>query len=200
MSSENTKSQRLFYLVPAFMSFIFVLHLGLTHLGDLSPWKGGGFGMFSTVDNPWMRVIHCQGIDTNGDTLQVRVKFSGLGEKGPLTRQLGKLLITFPRTGQLKEVGEELLKGEFVPYETPKKVPGEFTHLFDEQTFYRMKYPYEKDVEAVRLQQVIISMLKIRYSTNDNGLRYEVLIPPIHLYQPSTNDKYSQSSIPTPQR
>lgn len=34
-----------------------VVHVGLRASSDLSPWKGGGFAMFSTVDSPGTRIV-----------------------------------------------------------------------------------------------------------------------------------------------
>jgi hypothetical protein len=183
INKEFFKNRGMFYLVPIFMSLIFLLQLGLSHIGNLSPWKGGGFGMFSSIDSPGMRVVHCEGVDTEGKPVQIRIRFTGLGEKGPLTRQLGKLLTTFPTQGQLKEVGELLLDGEFVPYDTPSKIPDEFVNTFQEQRFYRLKYPYEEAEEVIRLQSVKVSLLKIRYSQDEHQIYYEPLIPAISLHQ-----------------
>ena len=35
-------------------------HVGLRASSDLTPWKGGGFGMFSTVDSPGTRLVRVE--------------------------------------------------------------------------------------------------------------------------------------------
>jgi hypothetical protein len=44
------------------------IYLARTH--DLTPWKGGGFGMFSTVDEPNMRWLVCR-VTANGREVAV---------------------------------------------------------------------------------------------------------------------------------
>lgn len=45
------------FLAPALLVAIAVFHLFSTHLTSQSPWKGGGFGMFSTIESPSSRVV-----------------------------------------------------------------------------------------------------------------------------------------------
>jgi hypothetical protein len=43
---------------PALLVVVAVLQIGLTQFADLTPWLGGGFGMFSTLDSPGARHVH----------------------------------------------------------------------------------------------------------------------------------------------
>ncbi len=43
--------------VPALLVLIAVSQLGRAVVQDISPWKGGGFGMFSTLDRPTARSL-----------------------------------------------------------------------------------------------------------------------------------------------
>ena len=45
------------YLPPAILAAVAINHLVLSQTSDLSPWKGGGFGMFATVDSPARRFL-----------------------------------------------------------------------------------------------------------------------------------------------
>lgn len=47
------------------------VQLYLANFDGLSPWKGGGFGMFSTVDSPPMRLITAEGIDRDGNLVRI---------------------------------------------------------------------------------------------------------------------------------
>lgn len=45
---------------PALLAVVACVQIGLARLTPLTPWKGGGFGMFSTVDgaaNRWTQVL-----------------------------------------------------------------------------------------------------------------------------------------------
>lgn len=45
------------YAAPALLVAVAVVHVGAVAWTDLTPWRGGGFGMFSTTDRPSMRVL-----------------------------------------------------------------------------------------------------------------------------------------------
>lgn len=44
-------------VIPGLLLLVAVTQIALVHQTRLSPWKGGGFGMFSTLDAPDARVI-----------------------------------------------------------------------------------------------------------------------------------------------
>ena len=45
-------------VAPALLVAVGALQIGLTQVADLTPWLGGGFGMFSTLDSPGARHVH----------------------------------------------------------------------------------------------------------------------------------------------
>jgi hypothetical protein len=45
------------YLPPAILAGVATGHIILSRTSDLNPWKGGGFGMFATVDSPTRRFL-----------------------------------------------------------------------------------------------------------------------------------------------
>src|SRR5262245_50669894 len=61
------------WLVPAILSGVAPTPMVAAHVGSLSPWKGGGFGMFSSVDGPGMRTLQAEGIDEDGNLLRLDV-------------------------------------------------------------------------------------------------------------------------------
>lgn len=54
------------YGTPLLLCGVALLQIYNAHYHNLTPWKGGGFGMFSTVDSVSARYVHCYLID--GDT------------------------------------------------------------------------------------------------------------------------------------
>lgn len=59
MNLSNWKYRLCLYIAPCLLVAVVVIHLYYVHFYDLSPWKGGGFGMFSTVDRSKTRFIRC---------------------------------------------------------------------------------------------------------------------------------------------
>jgi len=51
-------SHRLRWLPPALLIAVALNQLRLVHTADLTPWCGGGFGMFSTTDSRSARHLH----------------------------------------------------------------------------------------------------------------------------------------------
>ena len=67
----------LIYLPPVMLVVVALAQLTLRYTGDLVPWKGGGFGMFSSVDNEWNRVIRIFLIADGREHPIVRIPSSG---------------------------------------------------------------------------------------------------------------------------
>lgn len=48
------------WLAPVLLGGVALTQFAFTQVSSLSPWKGGGFGMFSTVDSPGARFLRIQ--------------------------------------------------------------------------------------------------------------------------------------------
>ena len=57
---------------PAVLVLVLVSHVALRSSSDLTPWKGGGFGMFSTIDSPATRIVRVE-LETDVGTVPVAV-------------------------------------------------------------------------------------------------------------------------------
>lgn len=63
------------FCAPIGLVLIACLQLYLVHVHNLVPWKGGGFGMFASVDAPPARFLRCYLLTADGQ-LPVRVPAS----------------------------------------------------------------------------------------------------------------------------
>lgn len=150
------------------------LQLSLTRTTNLSPWKGGGFGMFAAVDAPAMRVMVAEGLDEEGQLLRLDA-YSALD--GNTLRRITSL----PRQSDLEQIAPKFLFQSVVPttiqrqaaydklaidspdlaspskldLETPLVSPGALSL----GSLYRLKTAYDPDLpdlvktlSAVRLQ------------------------------------------------
>jgi hypothetical protein len=91
-------------------SLLIVVAVGQTYLartGGLSPWKGGGFGMFSTVDTPSARFLRAY-LVRGSEQIPILVP-RGL-------QPMAVEIRTFPRPRPLKSLAERLAAGTWVPY------------------------------------------------------------------------------------
>ncbi len=87
------------WAVPALMVFVAFNQLRMTHHAALSPWKGGGFGMFGSIDSPTARAIRCQAFDDAGEAIPLELSFDG-----PLNARLMHRLRCYPTPRHLLEV------------------------------------------------------------------------------------------------
>ena len=81
MAFEAFRDRMLRLAAPSVLVFIAILQLYLAHTHDLSPWKGGGFSMFSAVDRSDRRIV-----------------------RGYLETPQGKVAVPVPDSGLRKEV------------------------------------------------------------------------------------------------
>ena len=108
----NLSNRIAFYLeraLPAaILVFVALLQIYLVNTTNLSPWKGGGFGMFAAVDAPSMRVIVAEGLDEAGELLRIDAY-------SLLPKSTERQIRSFPRRSDLQQLGEALLSNSLVP-------------------------------------------------------------------------------------
>ncbi|HEY9664196.1 MAG TPA: hypothetical protein V6C65_37610, partial [Allocoleopsis sp.] len=95
-------------LPAAILVMVALLQLYLTHTANLSPWKGGGFGMFGAIDAPDMRVIQAEGLDQDGNRIQFDV-YSALDDRTIRRTR------TLPRQSDLEQMAPQFVGQSVVP-------------------------------------------------------------------------------------
>ena len=78
-----------------------------TETTALSPWKGGGFGMFASTDSPGTRFVRAEGITTDGQRIRIDA-FDGL------ERNIKRRWRSRPLEAQLESLADDLMQREFV--------------------------------------------------------------------------------------
>ena len=86
-------------VAPLLLLVVLGTHVSARWAADLTPWKGGGFGMFSTVDSPGTRVVRIA-LDTDMGTLLVAVPSD--------LEDLATSAKAAPSTGRLTDMAAEL--------------------------------------------------------------------------------------------
>ena len=87
------------------------IRLALTH--NLSPWKGGGFGMFAVIDQPKMRALTAEGLDSNGSRCRVDLALDGPDADARAVR-LSLRLRTEPDAAAYERLADHLMASDFV--------------------------------------------------------------------------------------
>ncbi len=69
---QSPDTRILKYTAPVLLTLLACIQLVLGLRFDLTPWKGGGFGMFSTIDNTQSRMVHVY-LETSDGEIPTRV-------------------------------------------------------------------------------------------------------------------------------
>lgn len=170
----------------------------LAKSSTLSPWKGGGFGMFATQDSPGARFIHVEGV--RGDGVDVTISFSSIDLRELGESRLTPLQIrTYPRQQDLVRLGEILLAGEFVesgvgevavwkalmeasPDLQEVLPPIIRSHGARVPMRVRREGAAGHDSATVHtLENVVVSVWKVRMASNATGCTFELLTGPYEI-------------------
>lgn len=104
----NTYKQSLYtFGAPAVLLIIACLQIYLAQVYQLSQWKGGGFGMFSTIDSPGARFLRLY-LQTNNGSFPVEVPDS--------MKAVAREIQTFPTQSRLCSLTGQLYQSSWVPY------------------------------------------------------------------------------------
>ena len=107
MDLKRIKPRALVWGAPLLLCSIASLQIFLATTKSLSPWKGGGFGMFSTVDSPDARFLRIYLINGNEETAV------------PLPdslKMLGREVQTIPSAALASGLADRLARGTWSPY------------------------------------------------------------------------------------
>lgn len=181
------------WLVPVILVVVGFIQLYLSHTAGLSPWKGGGFGMFAAIDSPSMRVLSAEGISEDNQYLWLDV----LDDLDNATRQRIRSL---PKSGDLEQIAAQLVDNEVVPmgarnqsvYQTfvsqnpdaqELSIPGLSSNQQDTPV-YRLKK--SNDVATVEdstkiLKAVRLQWWRLQFDDTQVNLRVEALSDPVEL-------------------
>jgi hypothetical protein len=97
-----------YWLPSLILVGVAIVQIYLAHTVNLTPWKGGGFGMFAAIDSPSMRVIAVEALTEEGEVINLDL-FRTLSPS--ITRRLRSL----PRKSDLAEIAPQLLGKLVVP-------------------------------------------------------------------------------------
>ncbi|ELR99475.1 hypothetical protein [Gloeocapsa sp. PCC 73106] len=128
-----------------------LVQIYLTQTAELSPWKGGGFGMFGAIDSPSMRFIKGEGLAHSGERIELQV-YSPVRQR------------SLPRQTDLEQIAEEFLAQPIVPTNT-------------NQFVYRLMTIYDSDVQdkIKTLKAVRLQWWRLRFEATQDRLWAEPL-------------------------
>jgi hypothetical protein len=172
-------------IVPLLLVFVACIQLYRAFSMQQSPWKGGGFGMFSTVDSPGARFLRIRIHTATGEFPVTLPKI--LQPQGLMAR-------TVPSEANAKQLAVALLKMTWVPQdfakgifhesETDSTASAEVTPLdirapairssaADPKPLYRVKQidePEPKTAEQIQVQGVSVDVCRQQWNKTSRQL------------------------------
>lgn len=94
--------------IPLLLTTVALRQIVLVHTAGLSPWHGGGYGMFASIDRDERRVVTTQLIGC-GPTWDVNLQTIVADSPKLLSHDTYTHVSTFPTKTQLRRVGMRLL-------------------------------------------------------------------------------------------
>lgn len=161
LNSPKTIKFLQFWFVPLLLIVIALRQLFLVSTVKLTPWKGGGFGMFSSIDRPSNRVVEVRGITKSGRSLEIDLAF----ENEVISPQQLKLIKTVPKQQLLELTAEKILNSDL----RTTRIEG----------IYRLqakdKYSDLPGKSTLNIETVKIRIWHLQYDSNQNIIWYEPL-------------------------
>ena len=106
--SAILKERILIYAAPVLLIFIAGIQIYLAHTQNLTAWKGGGFGMFSTVDSSGARFFRAS-LVTSSETFPIEIPQH--------LRRIARKARAIPTKKHLDHLAKALLEETWIPYE-----------------------------------------------------------------------------------
>lgn len=156
------------YLVCYILIVIAIIQLYNSQFSSLTPWKGGGFGMFSTNKTTNITAV---GYKKNGDSVLISIVSSKFNV--PISNQFLTSTKNFPKKEKLQKLGRRIINSYLKP--TTVEFPPNFDkktldYIKDNESFYTLAYEpkyYENDITALAEEAIRIERVKIRLFQTD---------------------------------
>jgi hypothetical protein len=165
--------------MPILMGLIAVNQIRMAKNYHLSPWIGGGFGMFSTNATPDSRILVCTGVDDSGNEVRLLPDFGKLDtEKWSKDYEIE--LKANPSLDKLQKIANALLNKNYLQkLNQEKQTVAEFIGWLVNESIY---VPLRKDdlklanEKMHSFETIKASIYERRYNANDNSVQFFELL------------------------
>ncbi|MDJ0737855.1 MAG: hypothetical protein QNJ47_27990 [Nostocaceae cyanobacterium] len=139
------------WAVPLLLIVVTLRQMVVAYNVGLSPWHGGGWGMFSSVDRDERRLILVEGTDNQGKL----IKINSTSLKHIFSDRDLILIRTFPRKSLLQKFAQKIL---------------------DSQSNVSQN-PGVKQAIPANLQKVKVQVWRLHHNRETSSIHYETLSP-----------------------
>jgi len=165
--------------MPILMCLIALNQIRMAKNYHLSPWNGGGFGMFSTNVTTGSRILVCIGVDDRGNEVRLFPEFQKLDtEKWSKDYELE--LKANPSLDKLQKIANAMLNKNYLQkLNQEKQNVGEFMGWLVNESIYiplREDKLKLKDEKLHSFNTVKTAIYELRYNSKDNSVKYFELL------------------------
>jgi hypothetical protein len=170
-------------VVPAMLCVVAAGQMACASLGHLSPWKGGGFGMFASLDRPDNRFLVVSAIGVDANKYRITIATDIVGSEYLTASYLNKTK-TYPTHARLVSIAEAVRTSRaYVKNVTPP--PSE--RLRTSPYFKVLTSSASRDAElAIKpaaggmpigsaLTSITVSVLRVRYEPASSRVSIEAV-------------------------
>ncbi|MEM5566943.1 hypothetical protein WNY78_17610 [Psychroserpens sp. AS72] len=156
------------YLICYILVVVGLIQLYNSQFDTLTPWKGGGFGMFSTNKATNITAV---GYQKNGDSVLIKVVGSKFNV--PISNAFLTSTKNYPKKENLRKLGMQIIHSHLKPttIEFPSNIDERtLKHMYDNKKFYELAYEpkyYENDDTALAEEAIKIERVKIMVYETD---------------------------------
>ncbi len=111
-TQRSRRDRVLALLVPAVLVLVATSQVVIASTTDLTPWRGGGFGMFSTTDNHDQRFLRITAVTDSGATVPVDAR-ELLQADSPVQDEIVRARAR-PTTGNLDALADAIADGGLI--------------------------------------------------------------------------------------
>ncbi|MGS2725267.1 hypothetical protein ACU8DI_01570 [Psychroserpens sp. BH13MA-6] len=163
------------YLICIVLIAVAIIQLYHSQFDRLTPWKGGGFGMFSTNKRANITAI---GYTSRGDSLLINVASSKFDV--PISRNFLTSTKNFPKKEKLEKLGYLIVNSYLTPkkLEIPKNLDQKSAAIIEKNpSFYDMMYiPKYFQSEAIAQSENAVTIERVKITLYETDFYEEGLL------------------------
>lgn len=141
----------------------------VTHHG-LTPWKGGGFGMFATINSPSNRFLSIVGTDGDGKRYRILLQPGRFTAPAELSSEFIGKLLTIPTRRDLAGLATAVLNAHIAPIGTGvlerlrrQNLSAEVAAAVEAIPILEVAGVVKRPGAAVDLREVTVAALRLRF-------------------------------------
>jgi len=160
------------WVLPAICGAVAAGQIGCAHFGTLTPWKGGGFGMFSVIDGPPSRFISVVALDDQQRIYRVVVPVGRFSTPEALSARFAAKLLLQPDRKRLTQFANAVLGARL---EEPSRRAQDMSPILASSEFSQFLAPLgaratleltnpRRSSTALNVRQVTVAVRRLRYN------------------------------------